>query len=51
MLTERSQFRSGKAKFLFDYINIHLCNHVIFSSVIISEHEEDEAEGNSLNKI
>ena len=42
IVTDWSQFRKGKGQFKFEYINIHLCNHIIFSTVVVSESEEAE---------
>jgi len=44
IVTDWSQFRKGKGQFKFEYINIHLCNHIIFSTVVVSESEEAEDE-------
>jgi len=44
LITNWSQFRGGRGRFQFEYINIHLCNHIIFSSVIIAEAEDTEDE-------
>jgi hypothetical protein len=44
VVTNWSQFRGGRGRFQFEYINIHLCNHIIFSSVIIAEAEDTEDE-------
>ena len=44
LITNWSQFRGGRGRFQFEYINSHLCNHIIFSSVIIAEAEDTEDE-------
>ena len=37
MVTNWSQFRAGKGRFQFEYINLHLCNHIVFSSASVAE--------------
>jgi hypothetical protein len=39
VVTNWSQFRSGKGRFLFEYINVHLCNYIVFSSLGINDEE------------
>ena len=44
IVTDWAQFRKGKGQFNFEYINIHLCNHIIFSTAVVSESEESDEE-------
>ena len=44
IVTDWAQFRKGKGQFKFEYINIHLCNHIIFSTAVVSESEESDEE-------
>jgi hypothetical protein len=44
IVTDWAQYRKGKGQFKFEYINIHLCNHIIFSTVVVSESEESDEE-------
>ena len=51
IVTDWSQFRSGKGRFQFEFINFNLCNHIIFSSVVIAEDEEAEDEEYTLKMV
>jgi hypothetical protein len=51
IVTDWSQFRSGKGRFQFEFINLKLCNHIIFSSVVIAEDEEAEDEEYTLKMV
>lgn len=42
VVTNWSQFRSGLARFQFENINTNLCNHIIFSSVSVSQEEDSK---------
>lgn len=42
IVTNWAQFRTGKAHFKFEYINLHLCTHIIFSSATINEIDAGE---------
>jgi chitinase len=39
VVTNWAQYRTGRARFQFEYINVHLCNYIIYSSVVIEEKE------------
>jgi hypothetical protein len=44
IVTNWSQFRPSDGKFLFDFIDVNLCNHIIFSNIIVIEQENEDYE-------
>lgn len=51
VVTNWSQFRSGRGRFVFDFINVNLCNHIIYTSVKIEEVEDAEEEEYDLKAV
>ncbi|CAF0742069.1 unnamed protein product [Brachionus calyciflorus] len=42
VVTNWSQFRPGRGRFSFDFIDAKLCNHIIYASVKVAESDSDD---------
>lgn len=40
IVTNWSQFRQGRGRFQFEFINLDYCNHIVFSSIVVIQEEK-----------